>query len=207
MRKFFQRLVKEQMSRKTLGFANKISITRILLIPFLVSAMFYCTQSRPFMRWVVAGIFCVAMLTDFIDGLVARAFKQKTRIGMILDPLADNLLLLNAFIWMYHLKDTLPFIHKIPVWVILIVVSRDLIILLGVVVFYFLELEVSIVPTVWGKLTTFFQMAAILGVMLDVFFAPALLLAACIITFISGGDYVMRGVGALGAVDNKNHAG
>ena len=114
MKKFFQRVVREQMSRKSLGFANKISITRILLIPFLVSALFYCTSGRPFMRWVVAGIFCIAMFTDFIDGLVARAFKQKTRIGIILDPLADKLLLLNAFIWMYHLKDVLPFVYKIP---------------------------------------------------------------------------------------------
>jgi CDP-diacylglycerol--glycerol-3-phosphate 3-phosphatidyltransferase len=87
-----------------LGFANKISIARILLIPFFVGALFYCSQERFFMRWVVGSVFFIAVLTDFADGLVARAFKQKTKIGTVLDPLADKLLLLNAFIWIYHLK-------------------------------------------------------------------------------------------------------
>lgn len=205
MKQFARRILMEEIGRRKFGFANKISMARILLIPLFVSALFYCTAERPYMRWVVFAIFLSAMLTDFIDGLVARLKKERTRIGTVLDPLADKLLLLNAFIWLYHLRAALPFAYKIPLWVMLIVVSRDVLILLGIALCYFLEAEVPITPTLWGKLTTLFQMTSIMSVILDARLTPWLWKIAGALTLISGVDYIRRGIGVLSAADSRNN--
>lgn len=206
MKQFAQRVFREELFKKKLGFANKISITRILLIPVFVSSLFYCTDDRLYMRWVAFGIFSLAMLTDFMDGLVARVRQERTRIGTVLDPLADKLLLLNAFIWLYHLRGSLPLLYQIPLWVMLIVVSRDIIILLGIAICYFLEIEITITPTVWGKLTTLSQMSSVVAVLADMPITPILWQMVGILTLISGIDYITRGVRVLNAVDNRGTA-
>jgi phosphatidylglycerophosphate synthase len=74
----------------------------------------------------------IAVLSDFLDGLVARIKKEKSKIGQVVDPLADKLLLLAAFISLYALRNALPLKHQLPLSMVLVVVSRDLVILLGV---------------------------------------------------------------------------
>ena len=127
-----------------MGFANKISLSRILAIPFFVTSLFYYTADRPYMKWVCVGIFFFSMLTDIIDGFIARVKKQKTELGKVLDPLADKLFLMNSFIWIYHLRNSLPVSNKLPLLVLIIVLSRDLIILLGVLILFLFKIEVKI---------------------------------------------------------------
>jgi cardiolipin synthase len=144
------------------------------------------------------------MITDFLDGIIARVKKEKTSLGKVLDPLADKLLLMNAFIWIYALRQSLPLEYKLPFWVVLIVVSRDLLILLGIAIFSFLKVEVAIAPNIWGKLTTLLQMSTILCLLLDLDISPFVWSLACLLTFISGITYLARGIKALNVIDNND---
>jgi len=174
-----------------MSFADKLSITRIILIPIFISLLLY-SKSFPFLKKIAIGVFILAILSDFLDGLVARIKKEKSSIGIVLDPLADKLLLLSAFITLYFLK------FNLPLWLVLIVVSRDFLILLGIVILTFLKIEVSISPSIWGKLTTFFQMMTILVVLSNFsLFVKIFWILTAIFTLISGADYLRRGIKAL----------
>ncbi|MBN2120130.1 MAG: CDP-alcohol phosphatidyltransferase family protein [Candidatus Omnitrophica bacterium] len=188
-----------------MGFANKISLSRILVIPFFVASLIYSARNpgTPQFKWLVLFLFLFAMITDFLDGIIARIKKEKTSLGRILDPLADKLLLLNAFIWVYSLRNNLPFLYKLPLIVVLVVISRDVIILLGIGIFSFLKIEVCIKPNIWGKLTTFFQMSTILSIFLDFPVSEYIWNLACLFTIISGILYIKRGVTALNVFDSK----
>ena len=189
-----------------MGFANKISLSRILAIPFLIAGLFLYANHHdlPVFRWIIILVFSFAMLTDFVDGAIARIKKEKTPLGKVLDPLADKLLLLNTFVWIYSLRGPLPFKYSLPWWVVMIVISRDVIILLGLLILYLLKIEVKITPNIWGKLTTFFQMFTILSLFLDLFLTPYLWDLACVFTVVSGVLYLKRGISALNVFDSKN---
>ncbi|MFC1514510.1 CDP-alcohol phosphatidyltransferase family protein [Candidatus Omnitrophota bacterium] len=188
-----------------MGFANKVSLSRILAIPFFVAALIYSARNPdiPQFRLIGLFIFIFAMITDFLDGIIARVKKEKTQLGKVLDPLADKLLLMNAFIWIYALRESLPMAYKLPLAVVLIVVSRDLLILLGILIFTFLKIEIPISPNAWGKLTTLAQMSTILCVFMDVPFSEIIWTLACVFTVISGIIYLRRGVGAMNTFDSK----
>lgn len=179
-----------------MSFADKISSFRIILIPVFVSLLIY-SRTRPGLRTVAVLIFLLAVLSDFFDGLVARIKKEKSKLGQIIDPLADKLLMLTAFIALYLLN------FDIYLWVVLIVVSRDLIILVGLVVLYFLKIEVTISPTIWGKLTTFFQMFTVLWILLGIPYYFFVSLLAVIFTLVSGIDYFLRGAKEINAKINS----
>jgi len=187
-----------------MSFADKLSILRILLIPVFVSLLFYFNEARLYLRYVLLTVFGIAVLTDFFDGLVARIKKEKSEIGQVIDPLADKLLLLTAFISLYALRNSLPLNHQIPLWVVLVIVSRDLIILLGVMILYFLKIEIPIAPSMWGKFTTFFQMITILSVIMDLPFSNFIWTFAVIFTLISGIGYFTRGVRSISAKTSAN---
>ncbi len=180
-----------------MSFADRLSVLRIILLPVFVSCLLY-TDRYPILRVVATFVFFVAVLSDFLDGLVARLKKEKSNIGTVLDPLADKLLLITSFISLYLLKLNHPSQFNIPLWLVLIVVSRDFIILLGIGILYFLKIEIPIVPSLWGKLTTFFQMLTIFFALLHPFIPYALLkliwILTAVFTLISGIGYIRRGV-------------
>ncbi|OPX30902.1 MAG: hypothetical protein B1H08_00560 [Candidatus Omnitrophica bacterium 4484_171] len=178
-----------------MSLADKVSIIRILLIPFFVSFLIvYKRFGLDYSRYIALGIFIIAVLTDFFDGLAARIKKEKSEIGKVIDPLADKMLLITAFVSLYFLKFPL-----LPWWVVLIVVSRDIIILIGVFILNFLKIEIVILPSVWGKLTTFFQMAAIISVLSGFVFSYVIGCVAVLFTIISGVGYIKRGVRSINA--------
>ena len=179
-----------------MSLADKLSISRIILIPVFVSLLIY-SRTYSYLKDVATGVFLLAILSDFFDGLVARIKKEKSDIGQVIDPLADKLLLLTAFISLYVLRETLPLSFQMPLGFVLVVVSRDLIILLGVAMLHFLKRDVPITPTIWGKLTTFFQMFTILGLLLNVPFFHWLWKIALLFTLISGSDYFLRGAKSI----------
>ena len=133
-----------------MGFANKVSLSRILTIPFFIASLIYYARNPQYyqLKWLALSIFLFAMLTDFADGIIARIKREKTSLGKVLDPLADKLLLLNGFIWLYALRESLPLQYKLPLSVVLIIISRDLIILLGIVVLFFLKIEIPLTPNI-----------------------------------------------------------
>ncbi|MCX5712029.1 MAG: CDP-alcohol phosphatidyltransferase family protein [Candidatus Omnitrophica bacterium] len=187
-----------------MNFANKISTFRILSVPFFVAALVYYTPEKDYLRIIALVIFILAVVSDAVDGYIARKSKQKSAAGMILDPLGDKMLLVSAFICLTLKKElALTF----PLWVMLIVISRDIIILLGVLVINMIKQNIDISPTKWGKLTTTFQMSAALVVLLQLRWAANIFWwLAVIFTVISGVDYIRRGFKTLYAVDNsRNH--
>jgi len=187
-----------------MNFANKISTFRILTVPFFIASLIYYSPQRDYLRFVALGIFCLAVISDAVDGYIARSSKLKSEAGLVLDPLGDKLLLVSAFICLY-LIDEFPMGVRFPLWVTLIVVSRDALILLGAVVVYMVKQNIDISPTRWGKLTTTFQMSSVIAVLLQGSFSYILWWIAVFFTVISGIDYIMRGFKVLYALDNSRH--
>lgn len=185
-----------------MNIANKVSTFRILSVPFFISCMAYYAPERDYLRSIALFIFLLAVISDAIDGYLARKSKQKSNVGHMLDPLADKLLLISAFICLYLVKD-FPAGVSFPLWVVLIVISRDAIILLGAIVIYMVRQKIDIWPTKWGKLTTVFQMSAALGVLMQFRFSYLLMIVAVIFTVVSGIDYIHRGFKVLYALDNN----
>lgn len=188
-----------------MNFANKISTFRILSVPFFIACLIYYVPHRDYLRVLALIIFLLAVISDAADGYFARRTKVKSKAGLVLDPLGDKLLLMSAFICLYFV-DTLPAGIRFPLGVTLIVISRDIIILLGALVIYIVKQEIDVYPTKWGKLTTCFQMSSVLGVLLQFKYSYILWWGAVIFTVISGIDYIMRGFKILYALDNsRNH--
>lgn len=104
-------------------------------------------------------LFFVAAATDGLDGLLARMCGWKSRLGAIVDPLADKLLLVAAFLM-------LSVTGVFPMWLFLLVLGRDLVIVVGGLVFHRLIGPFDVEPSVFGKLNTLVQILAVLGVML-----------------------------------------
>ncbi|HZE89764.1 MAG TPA: CDP-alcohol phosphatidyltransferase family protein [Verrucomicrobiae bacterium] len=136
-----------------LTFANLLTVLRMALIPFFIIAV---TDNRAGAALV---IFTVAGITDLLDGIIARMWKQKTALGAILDPLADKLLLTAAFIILCMPDRPRAFpdfvlLNRVPVTLTILSISRDVIIALIAGVLYMAGGRTSFAPTILGKLTT-----------------------------------------------------
>lgn len=187
-----------------MNFANKISAFRILSVPFFISSLIYYSAERDFLRFVALGIFVLGVFSDAVDGYIARKSKQKSGAGLVLDPLGDKLLLVSAFTCLY-LIDEFPMGIRFPLWVALIVISRDVIILLGAVVIFIIKQELNISPTRWGKLTTTFQMLSVIAVLLQFRSSYVFWSIAVFFTIISGADYIRKGFKILYGLDNSRN--
>jgi cardiolipin synthase len=132
--------------------ANFLTAFRILLtLPFL----YFVRQGR---FGIALLIFFIASLTDFADGFIARKFNQHSRLGRLLDPLADKLLTTAGFIVMGLPNGSFD---PIPMWLVIAVVGRDAIILTGSAVVYLLIRYKDFKPTFLGKLNTFLELGLI----------------------------------------------
>lgn len=175
-----------------MNLPNRLTLLRILFVPIFVILLVYDHHA-----WALA-LFLLAGLTDALDGLIARVWDQRTRLGTYLDPLADKLLLTAAF-------GTLAVLHLIPTWSAIVVVSRDLILMLGTAMLHILHGRVEIAPSWLGKATTVAQLGYVLAVQAELAFdrslplVPVLLPAATALTVLSGLQYLYRGVRQLGA--------
>lgn len=180
-----------------MNIANKITILRVLLTPVFVGLVLYYKPDHDNLRYIALIVFAVAVLTDALDGFLARLLKQKTTLGTIMDPIADKFLLITAFIGLTVWNASI----KLPLWLPIIVVSRDIIIVIGVMVIFLMNGDIKIAPSILGKATTFFQMMAIISVLLLYKHSAYIWNIAVVFTLISGIDYVFRGAKLL----NGNH--
>ncbi|MGB9712890.1 MAG: CDP-diacylglycerol--glycerol-3-phosphate 3-phosphatidyltransferase [Dissulfurimicrobium sp.] len=181
-----------------MNIPNLFTLIRIVLIPILI---IFLINGRFFEALIV---FSLAGVTDALDGLIARMLRQKTKIGAILDPIADKLLLTSSYV-------TLAVVGRLPNWLAIVIISRDIIIVAGVLILFLLQEDVEIKPTVLGKLTTLSQLGTIFIVLLGQqigVFAPlvrvsGLLTAA--LTVSSGAHYMFLGISLLGKLDTGMH--
>jgi len=189
--------------------ANKITIVRIAMIPLFVLMAIYYGESiqrgapLEWQRYTAIVIFLVAAASDGLDGYVARRYKQRSALGAILDPIADKGLLLSGIITLSisNWSETEPDYGKFPAWFPVLVITRDVVILVGAAVLQLLIGKVKVKPNWTGKVATVCQMCAIAWVMLQLRFLPLLfvVIVAGIFTFISGMIYVLDGVRQLQA--------
>jgi len=179
-----------------LTFANKVTIGRILVVPFFIATVLYYSDERDYLRLIALGIFLFAIITDVIDGYIARTHHQKTKAGAILDPLADKLLLISAFICL-TIKGEIFLSVKFPLWLVVSVISRDVILLLGAMIIHLVQGDITITPSKWGKATTFFQIICILTVLLQWKVSVVLWYMTAGLTVISGLGYIRNGIKTL----------
>lgn len=184
--------------------ANKVTIARILLIPVFVGfAVHYGQTVREgnpveWYRWAAVGMFLVISLGDGLDGYIARRFNQRSRLGMILDPLADKGLLLSALITL----TVTPWQHGFPLWFLTLVIGRDAILIVSAFVIHYATGAVRIQPHWTGKVSTMLQMVALAWVMLNFPYPPvvlAIIIVAGIFTFVSAVVYFTDGIGQFQA--------
>jgi cardiolipin synthase (CMP-forming) len=170
--------------------ANQLTLLRVLIIPAFVLCVVYSMFGWALTLFVAAG------LTDLLDGLIARLKKEKTTLGAWLDPMADKLLLVTTFIVL-----TLPnigLINRIPLWLTILVISRDLGIILTVAIVNLAVGRRTFRPTLLGKTATatyivtgvvvmYFNYLSVRSVVVD-----AAIWASLVITLASAVDYVVR---------------
>jgi cardiolipin synthase (CMP-forming) len=175
---------------RTMTLASKITVLRIIAIPFFVIAMI--ESKLVWAQW----IFCLSVFSDALDGTIARVRGERTPLGAFLDPVADKLLLVVTYI-------VFSYLNWIPLWIFVAVVSRDLIIILGWTVVYILTHNSKIEPRPLGKITTVLQMAVAIGRlfnMTDPLYHSVLYLMIAG-TILSAADYVWIGNKRLGALE------
>ncbi len=170
--------------------ANKITIFRILLVPvFAYAILTYRDSGADWHRFVALGAFALAAILDGVDGFIARHFHQKSELGAVLDPTADKLLLASGVV-LLSLDQT--HLTRLPLYLILVIISRDALLLLGLILIHMTVGRCVVRPRWTGKVATVLQMSVVLWALLKL---PATLQSyiaagAAILTAISGIQYL-----------------
>lgn len=180
--------------------ANKITISRILLIPFfVVEVLYYVKTGRELHRLLGIGSFFLAAAFDGVDGYVARHYNQRSELGAILDPLADKLLLVSGIVLLSF--DHAAYLYTVPLWLTGTIIGRDILLLAGLIVIQMTVGKVRVRPRVLGKIATVLQMIVVLWVLLkwSEKWLVAWALVAAVCTGISGLLYIWDGTRQLSA--------
>lgn len=168
-----------------LNLATKITIGRILAGPLLIVLVFYGYHKLALL------LFILAAMSDAIDGVIARSFNQKTWLGSFLDPLADKLFLISAFIAFTFFESSF---YRIPMWLTVTVFFRDVMIMSGCLFFEIVYGKLKYNPLKISKWTTFFQIICVTGAVIwnavfqdnaPLYFAAAIYYATIITLFLT----------------------
>jgi len=182
------------MSSRIVTVPNILTVFRMVLIPVFVSLLFY-------QRFILAlSIFILAGLTDGLDGLLARRFDQRSQLGTILDPIADKLMLVTAFIVLSMrsvFPQPVPSHLPVPFWVTVAVISRDVFIIVGAAAINIVTGFRGFRPSLLGKVNTTVQIVAIGIIMLAAsvpygtgYYLPTLYATVFAFAVLSGAHYV-----------------
>ena len=170
-----------------MNLPNKLTILRVILIPFFVVFMLFDITGTAD-KWIALVIFCVASLTDMLDGKIARKYNLVTNFGKFMDPLADKLLVCTALI-------CLTSMNRLNVIVVLVIVAREFIISGFRLVAS--DNGIVIAASYWGKFKTVSQMALIIVLIMDLggvwnVVGTVLTWVALILTVVSLIDYIAK---------------
>ena len=168
-----------------MNLPNLISLSRLLCVPLIVWLMVSDAWAAAFVVFVLAG------LSDAVDGFLAKRFNMTTLIGTYLDPIADKTLLVSIYL-------ALGFRDLVPHWLVILVVSRDLLIVGGALMLFVLNHGVRIAPTYISKINTALQIAfAALVIARFAFDLPELAEPIALLAFAVGASTVISGGGYL----------
>ena len=181
-----------------MNLPNKLTILRVIMIPFFVFFMLVSPSLVPHEvgKWIALVLFCVASITDFLDGHIARKNNLVTNFGKFMDPLADKMLVSSAFICLIVTRP-----ESMPAWIVIIIIAREFVIS-G---FRLIASDngVVIAASYWGKFKTNFQMFAIIlliaylcGPVVHVI-EQVLVYIALILTIVSLIDYLAKNIDVL----------
>ena len=175
-----------------MNLPNKLTILRVLMIPFFVVFMLWNVLGGVD-KWIALALFVAASVTDFLDGYIARKYNLVSNFGKFMDPLADKLLVGAAMICLVEMG-------RLPAWVVILIISREFIIS-G---FRLIASDngVVIAASYWGKFKTVFQMAMIIVLICNLGGAfgiveTALIWVSLILTVVSLVDYVVKNIDVL----------
>jgi cardiolipin synthase (CMP-forming) len=190
--------------RTRMTTANKVTICRILLVPFFIAAVIYYVKTGlETYRWLAISCFGLAAVSDGIDGFIARHFHQRSELGAVLDPLADKLLILSGVVLLSLHNE--PHLRAIPIWLTVTILSRDVLLLIGFVLIHFIAGGMKVRPHITSKIATVLQMAAVLWALFkfgDLFVEGArwhyiICIGAAVLTGVSGLIYLFGGMRLL----------
>jgi cardiolipin synthase len=192
-----------------LTLANRITLARFLLIPVFILLTLYYIRSitagaaNEILRWSALMVFIITCLSDALDGYFARSRNERTRLGTLLDPLADKSLLLSGIVLLTGPWGAC-FNPHLPVWYVLIVISRDVALIAGAILIHVAVGHTEVQPRAAGKLSTFFQMGLIVYVLArgPAEWFPWFLWPAAAFTLMSALQYTSDGIRQL----EKTHA-
>ena len=179
-----------------MNLANKISIVRILLAPAIVAALLYYHPDRDWLRFLALGLFVAGIVSDAVDGWIARSQNQQTQLGTLLDPIADKSLILSALISCSTIHG-LPAWMRIPAWFNLIVISRDVLLVAGSIVLFAIQGRWHVRPSRLGKWTTCAQMLVIPAVLLGLPITGLFVAVAAVLSVVSAISYLRMGIRVL----------
>ena len=175
-----------------MNLPNKLTILRVIMIPFFVLTLLYDGGENQTLRYVAAAIFIIASLTDMLDGKIARKYNLVTNFGKFMDPLADKLLVCSALICLVELKE-------LPAWMVIVIISREFIISGFRLVAS--DNGVVIAASYGGKFKTTFQMIAVVLLIVGIpalsMVTTAVVWIALVLTVISLVDYITKNVNVL----------
>lgn len=175
-----------------MNLPNKLTILRVILIPFFVVFML-TNLGGGYGKYYALAIFIIASLTDLLDGKIARKYNLVTNFGKFMDPLADKLLVCSAMICLVEMK-------RLAAWIVIVIIAREFIISGFRLVAS--DNGVVIAASYWGKFKTTFQMIMIILLILDlggVFKTVEIVVVwiALALTVISLIDYLVKNKGVL----------
>jgi len=171
-----------------MNLPNKLTVARVILIPFFVFFLLFDPSNDAF-KWTALAIFIIASLTDMLDGKIARKCNLITDFGKFMDPLADKLLVCSAMIGLIELG-------RIPSWIVIIIIAREFVIS-G---FRLIAADNGrvIAASYWGKFKTTFQMIMVILMIANIdhpvmhVLTTVIMWVALALTIISLVDYLVK---------------
>jgi len=154
-----------------LSWANRITILRILLIVPFVSCMLKINDAaisgtmRDTLRYIAVFIFLIMAFSDVFDGYLARRNKQVTKLGGFLDPVADKLLITCACLLLASQRGRVEG-FLLPPTVVVLIIGKDLFLLIGFVIVYFITSQFYIAPVLIGKVATVLQLSMVAAILI-----------------------------------------
>lgn len=182
----------EQHRTAVLTTANQLTILRIVFVPVFIILLAYHEVGWAFSTFVAAGV------TDVLDGIIARRFRQKTSIGSVLDPLADKLLMVSSILLLS--LPQMEFMTVIPRWLAILIIFRDVFMLLVSTIVVLMTGWRTFKPSSYGKASTVLQVLTVLAVLyvdwrhIVVPELNILFYMTGLMTTISGLHYLVRGL-------------
>lgn len=181
-----------------MNIPNRLTILRMILVPFFVFFMLVSDAIVPYeyAKWIALVLFCVASITDFLDGYIARKYDLVTNFGKFMDPLADKILTGSAFICLIVTRP-----EAMPAWIVIVIIAREFVISGFRLVAANNGLVIA--ASYWGKFKTNFQMFAIILLIANLggsvvhIIEQVLVYIALILTIVSMVDYLAKNIDVL----------